>query len=248
MIASDRLRRTFSPPASVTERDTGLRFTDILFGFVISQIFLRLPNWSELDGFVRWQLIASTALVLGSWIGFRRSVNRTDYEIKFFNLPFVRFLLDQAMVVLYFRVAVLTPLDPKDRPPTADNLVDTTASTLVLIFALYAFWDVLGIAMVWAGRVRPKYGVVVDEKPTDKRRDEDVAGLIITLVFLTSFGALSSYAESGNVSGSGAVTVFAIATALLVAYRWAKEIKNSWKPPSDDDPPAAQPAAPTESA
>ena len=44
--------------------------------------------------------------MLGSWIGFRRSLNRTTYEVKFFNLPLFRFLMDQLMVILYFRIAV----------------------------------------------------------------------------------------------------------------------------------------------
>src|SRR5438132_902411 len=109
MTGRERLRRVVSPPAEVSKVDTGLRFTDILFGFVIRELFLRLQNWATLPWFVRWQLIAGTALVLGSWIGFRRSLNRSSYELKFFNLPLLRFVLDQLMVILYFRVAVLAP-------------------------------------------------------------------------------------------------------------------------------------------
>src|SRR5688500_15778712 len=100
-----RMLLVVSPPAEPTKRDTGLRFTDILFGFVIRELFIRLQDWGELAWFVRWQLIAATALVLGSWIGFRRSLNRSDYELKFFNLPLLRFVLDQLMVILYFRIA-----------------------------------------------------------------------------------------------------------------------------------------------
>ena len=41
------LRKALAPPAEVSKVDTGLRFTDILFGFVIREIFLRLQNWSD---------------------------------------------------------------------------------------------------------------------------------------------------------------------------------------------------------
>ena len=75
-------RAVFHPPADVSKADTGIRFTDILFGFVIKELFVRLQNWSQLDWFVRWQLIAGTALVLGSWIGFRRSLNRTGHLFR----------------------------------------------------------------------------------------------------------------------------------------------------------------------
>ena len=107
------LRIALSPPPEDEERDTGLRFTDILFGFVIRELFIRLQHWSQLAWFVRWQLIAATALVLGSWIGFRRSLNRPTYQLKFFNLPLVRFFVDQLMLILYFRIATLTPDDPQ---------------------------------------------------------------------------------------------------------------------------------------
>jgi hypothetical protein len=94
------IRVALSPPAAFDRRDTGLRFTDILFGFVIREIFVRLQEWSELDAIVKWQLVASSMLVLGSWIGFRRSLNRSDYQPKFVNLPFLRFVIDQLMIIL----------------------------------------------------------------------------------------------------------------------------------------------------
>jgi hypothetical protein len=66
----------WSPPAEVSKIETGLRFTDILFGFVISQLFVRIEEWEHIPTYIRWQLVVGTVLVLGSWIGFRRSLNR----------------------------------------------------------------------------------------------------------------------------------------------------------------------------
>jgi len=60
---------------------------------------VRLSNWTQLSVAVRGHLIVGTILVLGSWIGFRRSLKRSRYQVKFFNLPFFLFLLDQLMLV-----------------------------------------------------------------------------------------------------------------------------------------------------
>jgi hypothetical protein len=81
---------------------------------------------------------------LGSWIGYRRSLNRSSYEVKFFNLPLVRFIVDQGMLVLYFRIAVLTKVDGSDSP-VASVLVTDTARFVVYVFILYVVWDFLGI-------------------------------------------------------------------------------------------------------
>jgi hypothetical protein len=70
------LHTAVHPPPEVSVADNGLKFTDILFGFVIREVFLRLANWKALEWYVRWQLILTSAVVLGSWIGFRRSRNR----------------------------------------------------------------------------------------------------------------------------------------------------------------------------
>src|SRR5207247_10481826 len=124
--------------------DTRLLYTDILVVFVLRALFLRLQNWSHQNGATRWHLGVAAALVLGSWIGYRRSLNRTSYEVKFFNLPLFRFLMDQLMVILYFRTAVLTDIEGKSLL-TAAELATTTIELLLMIFLLYVVWDLLGI-------------------------------------------------------------------------------------------------------
>jgi ABC-type xylose transport system permease subunit len=208
-----------SPPAETTTADTGLRFTDILFGFVIRELFLRLQNWSVLDWFVRLQLIAAASLVLGSWIGFRRSLNRTTYEVKFFNLPLVRFLLDQGMVVLYFRIAVLTPTDPKTQSISSANLVHKTMWTLAIIFLLYALWDIGNLLMA-ASRKYPL-------------STADWRGFGITLGAFVFIGLLWIETRGRDLDAHGAVVVFLVATALLLIYRWGKEVRSSLRAWSD---------------
>jgi ABC-type xylose transport system permease subunit len=214
------LRLSLSPPAEISKVDTGLRFTDILFGFVIRELFLRLQNWNVLDWFVRWQLIAATTLVLGSWIGFRRSLNRTTYEVKFFNLPLLRFLLDQGMVVLYFRIAVLTPTEPKTQAVSSASLVHKTTGTLAFIFLLYALWDVGNLFMAASS----KYPLST----------ADWRGFGITLGAFVLVGLLWIETRNRDLDAHGAVVVFVVGTGLLLIYRWAKEVRSSLRPPAQE--------------
>jgi hypothetical protein len=227
-------RALLSPPAELTQFDTGLRFTDILFGFVIRELFLRLQNWAQLPSYVLWHLIVGAALVLGSWIGFRRSVYRSAYEVKFINLPLLRFLVDQLLIILYFRISVLTTVEGIVLP-TADQLAEATASLLVSVFVLYAVWDLLGIALVKARKrnttdgAKPKYPEIRedDRKITDKWQRPNVWGFTITMVFLGLFVGLWCFAQHVD-SARSAVWVFSVACLFLVIYRVAKEARTTW--------------------
>ena len=79
-----RWRAALHPVPEVGRIDTSLRYTDILFGFVIRELFLRLQNWPNLTAAVQWHLIVGTTLVLGSWIGYRRSLKPLFLRSKVF--------------------------------------------------------------------------------------------------------------------------------------------------------------------
>lgn len=230
MKISQRVTSVFLPSAETSELDTGLRFTDILFGFVISRIFLRLQHFGELPVFVRWQLVVSTALVLGSWIGFRRSLKRASYELKFFNLPLFRFIVDQLMIILYFRIAVLTPNNPEASFDPSSLAVDTL-QTLVIIFGLYLVWDLLGQLMSIKWGSKKKY----------LKSEGNASGILITLAFGLAFVVLLHISAVEDVDASLATVLFTAATALLLGYRWAKEIRSTWKELSKTPP--KQPAS-----
>jgi hypothetical protein len=209
----------FHPPAELMKSDIGLTFTIILFGFVIRELFIRIQNWNSLQVPVRWQLVVGTALVLGSWIGFSQSDNRSRYKLKFFNLPTMRWVMDQSMVLLYFRLAVLTPTIPNPHTDVG-GLVNDTLRTLVLIFVLYAFWDMFGIWMAKADTdSKPKYPLIRDDKtpkavkvigedpnktieftelhpPVIKRASRNWSGLAITLVALVAMYVIAELAHS----------------------------------------------------
>jgi hypothetical protein len=220
MSFSRRLKLALSQEAEPidADHDSGLTFTDILFGFVISAIFVRLQNWGSLEGFVRWQLVTSVVIVLGSWIGFRQSSNRSKYKLKFFNLPLLRFILDQIMVLLYFRIAILTPTHPTELDPA--DLANSTLEVLLFIFVLYLLWDIGNLLMSWQWR-----------RPQSKYLNStaDWIGLAITTFFGLCFAVLLHVDNEIDVGAQQASLLFGIAVALLIAYRFAKDVRNAWK-------------------
>jgi hypothetical protein len=225
------LRLALHPIPEVEKIDTSLRYTDILFGFVIRELFLRLKNFPELDASVQWHLIVGTTLVLGSWVGFRRSLNRSSYTVKFFNLPLFKFFLDQAMLVLYFRLAVMTDVDPNIAVGDPMLAVRTT-ELIAYVFILYLGWDVLSIWMAramyrrGASAGKPRYPGVVDQEMTNNRQPPDWIGFVITAVFAVAFVILS---WTGRGLDSSYLSLSAIAS--LLVYRFAKEFRTSLKSP-----------------
>jgi hypothetical protein len=221
------LRTALHPTAEVDRQDTSLRYTDLLFGFVVSQAFIRLQNWPALPTAARLQLVSVTVLVLGSWIGYRRSLNRSTYAVKFFNLPFWRFAIDQLMLVIYFRLAVLTEY-PWTGTQDLSTLASNTAALMVDIFGLYLLWDALGVRLALAmetdagGKRRPRYPAIDREtnEKTDSRSPLDWAGVIITASALVAVALVRA--------GGDRAWVLPALIAILVGYRWIKEIRTSW--------------------
>ena len=219
-------RRSLYPKPQVSKLDTSLRYTDILFGFVIKELFTRLQHWSVLSGEVQLHLVVGTVLVLGSWIGYRRSMNRSAYEVKFFNLPFFRFLADQLMLILYFRIAVLTDLD---RAAGTANLSEQTLRLVIYVFVLYLVWDGLGL---WMALTRdpfaptqyryPKF--LEDKTPTSDPAPADFAGFWITYCTLVVLLILNAWWTSRF-----QLWILVIVGILLLAYRWCKEVRSSLK-------------------
>lgn len=221
----ERLRAIFHPFPEAQKADTSLRYTDILFGFVIRELFLRLQNWPGLDASTRLHLVAGTVLVLGSWIGYRRSLNRSTYEVKFFNLPLFKFVTDQLMLISYFQVAVLTPVDGKT-VITPEVLAFQTVSLIVQIFVLYLIWDVLGLWMAKSklSDGRSRYPVLDGQKLTEAPVEPDWTGFSITAAILVVLVTIRAFEARFLPWGLLFVTI-----VLLLTYRFLKEIRTSWR-------------------
>ncbi|HSS50953.1 MAG TPA: hypothetical protein VLX28_18585 [Thermoanaerobaculia bacterium] len=228
----NRLRLALHPPPTTEQADTSLRYTDILFGFVIRELFLRLQNWSQLNSGVRWHLIVGITLVLGSWIGFRRSLNRTTYDVKFFNLPMFRFLVDQLMLILYFRIAVLTKVDGTSLPNPSDLAADTVRLVL-FVFTLYVLWDLLGIWMAKAkaptekaGQTEPRYARLKKGEVTNPKEVQPInwSGFFISVSILAILVVLWRINTMLDPNG-----LFLAIFLLLLFYRMTKEMRTSWQ-------------------
>jgi hypothetical protein len=234
------------PTPELIRLDTSLRYTDILFGFVIREIFLRLQYWQNLDRYAWMHLSTCLALVLGSWIGYRRSLNRTSYEVKFFNLPFFRFLLDQAMLILYFQIVGSTPVDlgkpttvsatSVSLAPDPSTLANITVKLLFFIFLLYWLWDILGIRMAVSNvSGKPRYPDVRDNVKDNSIVDEtryqkpDWTGFGITSGCFGLIAVLFFLSSKGPTSCLMPTTLFIVVILLLLAYRVGKEIRTSWR-------------------
>jgi hypothetical protein len=223
---SGRVRVAFSPPATLGTLGTALTFTDILFGFVIKELFSRLQYWGTQPSVVRWQLVIGITLVLGSWIGFRRSLARSNYELKFFNLPLFRFITDQALVFMYFRISILTPeaANPKVMPV---NLVQTTTMWVAIIFGLYLLWDFLGVLM----SLSPKYKRI--DQATKAKTNEPFSpnwpGVLITLVSGGLIALVYALAANTGSHNDNVDLLLVVVTILLLLYRFAKEVRTTWQ-------------------
>ncbi|MBV9225156.1 MAG: hypothetical protein JOY85_14075 [Acidobacteriaceae bacterium] len=217
-----RLYRLLHPQPSVGTKDTSLRYTDILFGFVIRELFQRLSNFLSLQPLLQAHLIVGTILVLGSWIGYRRSIYRSSYEVKFFNIPFFKFLVDQLMLILYFRIATVTPITPSVPPPA---LAQTTVELVFLVFVLYFVWDVLGLleTSVRTNGI-PVYPKVANGIMTQEHEQRNWSGFWITTAGALVFGVLWLL-----VPHIGPVPALYLTAFILLVYRWSKENRWIWK-------------------
>jgi hypothetical protein len=222
------------PVPAIGKSDTSLRYTDILFGFVIKEFFVRLQNIQTAPCEIQLQLITGIILVLGSWIGYRRSLNRFNYEVKFFNLPLCRFVADQLMLICYFYAATMT--DDKVKASVPPDLSRRTTQLLMIVFALYLIWDFLGIRMTKAsistppdaGNPNPRYPEIKgDTMMSDSRMPPDWKGFLITLVFGLAL-CLLYFA----VYYLPPCTTYIIAIIILLSYRMAKETRTTLRPSS----------------
>jgi hypothetical protein len=194
-------------PARLDESLTSLTFTDVIFGLVFTQIFIRASALGGLSTALDVHLALSFAVAVGSYIGYRGSLKRGTYKLAFFNLPLLRFILDLFMIFLYYVLAV-TPVETNKAPPLVHARADAFA--ILLIFAAYLAWDLVSKLMSTGDYKQVSF---------DGRRTlVTVGGLIIAAVV---FGIAST--TSHPLSQHLAIVVDSILIAMVIMYRWAKD-------------------------
>jgi hypothetical protein len=210
--------------------DTSLRFTDVLFGFALREVVLRLVKWEQLNVASRIHLLLTTLVILGSYVGFRNSQKRGRFKLRFLNLATMRFVLDQAMVFLYFLLALYISLD-KDpatgqlSPSPAAALSRFDARVIVAIFALYFVWDLISHWMARCGRYFISKGDPNAEPTTsDLRLQAPMYRTVVTGAALAIACALMLVSEYAEPKGSAATWLIAAMAGLAVTYRLTKDM------------------------
>ena len=125
----------------------GISFIDILFALAVGQVLDPVKNWGEnpktnpLPLPVWTQLAVVLVLILTSWVGYHNSVNRPRFRLGFFNWELAKFVLDVAMVVVYFLAAAIAA--------RAVPTLRVEALMVMVAFGLYALWDAAGAIQKW---------------------------------------------------------------------------------------------------
>lgn len=205
MTSTDRRK---SDPAG-----TGLRFTDVLFGFVFKEIFFRLADWSKIDGeganLVRVHLLLAAAVTIGSYVGFRKSTQRADPVLRFINLPMIRFVVDQAMVVMYFVLATRTSDDVAEIPGVSSgSWARDSIVAVIAVFVLYVVWDILSLLL-------------------ERREYEGVnfrpSGLVISISFTMLLLIPLALVPRDDASVGNGVAGLIATIVIVIAYRVVKD-------------------------
>ncbi|MGA8725555.1 MAG: hypothetical protein WB565_10970 [Acidimicrobiales bacterium] len=128
-------------------KQIGVDFIDILFGFVVAEIFAAFTTVQG-NEYASWaNLILALAIVVFSWLGYHKAKDAYSRTISFRDPSIIQFLIDVGVVALYLAlvkqsehaqaVARLAPHQPLSIRPQA--------ITIIAIFGLYLIWDLLQI-------------------------------------------------------------------------------------------------------
>ena len=196
----------------VDERTVGIGFIDVLFGLVIANVLQPFAHVGSVPTVGRVQLVLAGVLTVTSWIGYHNSWNRNRYFIDFPNLPFFQFLVEVALVVLYFLIAITAP-STKTSLSNRDFSVVLVSSFVAATFVLYSIWDRLALLI----RKDPRYARRTLDKDVPARRYTSYAFAVGTVAAATAVGILRPRGTAAI------VTVEVILIVLIVAYRFAKE-------------------------
>lgn len=126
-----------------------------------------------------------------------------DLTLTFFNLPLLRFVLDLAMVFSYY-LFVVTP-NTSSKSAVVSPRFDATV--VLTIFALYAAWDLVSLAMDRSGY------------PVTFRTDR----FLVTVATLVASAGVVAVAWLCSDTEKLAIVVDSLLIGITLLYRWAKD-------------------------
>lgn len=200
------------------ERDPGLvgiTFIDVLFAIVVGKTLEPLAVWDQLSLTAYGHLIVAFVLTVTSWVGYHTSPNSPKYVIRFPNLPLLQFLVDIALVVVYWMTAsyvegtYTTFGRDIERAPSAQP----EALLVFISFVLYFLWDRIGLAM---GRDDHRYKAIARRDAGPRHR--------VTEAFLGLSAIIALFSYTCTRETERVIFLIDLALiALLVLYRFAKQ-------------------------
>jgi hypothetical protein len=130
-------------PLQLDDKLVGITFIDVLFALVIGKLLEPFATAKSIPTAGMTHLLLAGVVTIGSWIGYHNSLSRPHYVIRFVNLPLAQFLIDVALVVVYWLLAITaegtTPAIP--RPVSAVP----EARYVMIGFLLYSAWDLVAL-------------------------------------------------------------------------------------------------------
>jgi hypothetical protein len=212
----------FTRQYSTDKADARLTFNDVVFGIVITEIFLEALPIERLRWSVRIHLLLAFLVTVASYIGYRKSKKRTEKALAFFNLPLIQFALDLGMIYLYYRLSITPDLVAH---PAAGVVPDVDAKTVLYIFILYLAWDAVSWSMWRRG--------YIDVTFYPRRA-------AVTLVCLALAGTIAVVAGGGSATEESSLAIDSALIVLALLYRWVKDGLYTDEPPASSASAAGQ--------
>lgn len=203
------------------ERDVGGTFLDLLFGFVVADIFQQAVS-SGFSGARTAQLILAGVVTITSWLGYHQSRGRTPFRLEYFNLPMLQFTVHLGLIVVFFRLA------ERSEPigPTRSATAVPESILVVVTFALYTTWETSS-KVVWRTR---RYLDALPRTPKwDALRADPEVHITPTAVFTVVAVAFTAAIWIFDPRGSSTVVaVDCIWLVFVVGHRYLQGVANRW--------------------
>jgi hypothetical protein len=130
-------------PHQLDDKLVGITFIDVLFALVIGQLLQPFATTRHVPLAGMAHLLVGGVVTIGSWIGYHNSLSRPHYVIRFVNLPLAQFLIDIALVVVYWLLAITAEgANPAIPRPTS---AVPEARYVAVAFLLYGAWDLVAL-------------------------------------------------------------------------------------------------------
>ena len=221
----DRLLRTV-PELDKADKRAGATFVNILFGLVVTTAAIRISTelvngwadgWDSVAETGLAHLLVAVTLTVLSWIGYHQSQQYPPFLIKFINIPLIQFALDVSMVIVYYTVvAVAEGSDPRLTPSARPEAI-----LVLVVFLLYAAWDVLGFRLFHD----PEYA----SRLQTPREPDDGLGprrwVTLGFALITGIQALAIWLLDPSMPIS-VILADAVIIAVLISYRLVKQLSD----------------------